>query len=178
MAFQNLRTGSTVYAFYKDNSPRLEIGQVIADPEFHAKYPQGQQLPGQNYNPVAFMNTQQEQVLKLSIKFGEKIQPFDGLKPTADIQDCGNGLFLSCNREAINAEVIAYKQLSDIALNPDVLATHKTISENCADIIAKINPEVAERQRIEAENKELKKELLEMKGMIGRLLEQLEGPSK
>ena len=33
MAFQNLRTGSTVYIFHKDNSPKLEIGQVIAEPK-------------------------------------------------------------------------------------------------------------------------------------------------
>lgn len=186
MAFQNLRTGSTVYAFYKSNSPQLEVGQVIADPELRVKYPVGQQVPGQNYNPMNFMGNQpQEQVVKLSIRFGEKIQPIDGLRPTADIQDCGNGLILSCNREAINAEVIAYKQLSDSALAPEVLAAHKAISENCADIIAKLNPEVAERQRLEIENKKLREELLsikaetsEVKGMLSNLLEQLGGPSK
>lgn len=39
MAFQNLRTGSTVYIFHKDNSPKLEIGQVIAEPKIRQKYP-------------------------------------------------------------------------------------------------------------------------------------------
>jgi len=186
MAFQNLRTGSTVYAFYKSNLPQLEVGQVIADPELRTKYPIGQQAPGQTYNPMNFMGAQpQEQVAKLSIRFGEKIQPIDGLRPNADIQDCGNGLILSCSREAINAEVIAYKQLSDNALDPEVLAIHKTISGNCADIIAKLNPEVAERQRLETENKKLREELMsikaetsEVKGMLSSLLEQLGSPVK
>ena len=37
MAFQNLRTGSTVYIFHKDSSPKLKIGQVIAEPKIRQK---------------------------------------------------------------------------------------------------------------------------------------------
>ena len=184
MAFQNLRTGSTVYAFTKSNSPQFEIGQVIADPEIHAKYPQQGISPGQVYNPPSFMPpAPQEQVVKLTIRFGEKIQPIDRLTPTADIQDCGNGLFISCSRDAINAEVLSYKQISDNALAPQVLETHKQISSKCAEIINQLNPEIAERQRLEAENKKLREELSviksetsEMKGMLSDLLAQLGSP--
>jgi len=182
MAFQNLRTGSTIYAFTKSNSPQFEVGQVVADPELRAKYPNpnAAPTPGQVYNAPPFLPQPQEQVVKLSIRFGEKIQPIDGLSPTADIQDCGNGLFISCSREAINAEIAAYKQLSDNAIAPKILEMHKHISERCADILTKLNPEVAERQRLEAENKKLREELQvlrgetsEMKGMLSTLLEQL-----
>ncbi len=183
MAFQNLRTGSTVYAFYKNNSPQLEIGQIVADPEFRAKYP-NPSAPGQVYNLPSYTQPQ-EQVVKLSIRIGEKIQPVDGLRPTAEIQDCGNGLIISCSRDAINAEVMAYKQLSDNAIDPNVIATHREISERCSDILLKINPEVAERQRLETENKKLRDELRaiktetsEVKGMLNTLLEQLGGPTK
>ncbi len=185
MAFQNLRAGSTVYAFTKSTSPQFEIGQVIADPEIRTKYPAVPAIPGQGFNaPSPFMPNQQEKVVKLSIKFGEKIQPIDGLFPTADIQDCGNGLFLSCSREAINAEVIAYKQLSDSALAPSVIDTHKRISERCAQILTEINPEVAERQRLEQENKKLRDEMQairaetrDVKQMMSSLLAQLGSPS-
>lgn len=184
-SFQNLRTGSTVYAFYKSNSPQFEVGQVVAEPEFKAKYPSNLANPGTTYNPASFLPRSQEQVIKLTIRFGEKIQPIEGLKPTAEIQDCGNGLFLSTSREAINAEVVAYKQLSDNAIDPAVIAAHREISECCANILLKINPEVAERQRLEAENKKLRDELraiktetTEVKGMLNSLLEQLGGPVK
>lgn len=181
MAFQNLRAGSTVYAFTKSASPQFEIGQVVADPEVRTKYPTVQPIPGQGFAaPPPFMPNQQEKVVKLSVKFGEKIQPIDGLSPIADIQDCGNGLFLSCSREAINAEVISYKQLSDSALAPSVLDTHKHISERCAQILSEINPEVAERQRLEQENKKLRDELQairtetgDVKQMLTTLLNQL-----
>lgn len=183
MAFQNLRTGSTIYAFTKSDSPQFEVGQIIAEPEIHAKYPQPVN-PGQVYNPPTFMPPPQEQVVKLTVKFGEKIQPIDRLPLTADIQDCGNGLIISCNREAINAEVLSYKQISDNALAPQVLEAHKRISSKCAEIIMQLNPEIAERQRLEAENKKLREELSviksetsEMKGMLSNLLAQLGGPS-
>lgn len=185
MAFQNLRTGSTVYAFTKSNSPQLEVGQVVSDPELRTKYPNTAPAPGQVYNAPPFLPPPQEQVVKLPIRFGEKIQPIDGLSPTADIQDCGNGLFISCSREAINAEVVAYKQMSDNAIAPKVIEMHQHISQRCADILIKLNPEVAERQRLEAENKKLRDELKvlrgetsEMKGMLSSLLEQLGSPVK
>lgn len=162
MAFQNLKTGNTVYAFTKSNPPTFEIGQVIADAEVHTKYPQQNPVPGQMF-PGFMPSPPQEQAVKLSIRFGEKIQPIDNLMPTADIQDCGNGLFLSCSREAINAEVFAFKQLSDNAIAPKVIEMHQINSQVCTDIITKLNPEIAEKQRLEAENQKLREELQTIK---------------
>ena len=143
MAFQNLRTGSTVYIFHKDNSPKLEIGQVIAKPKIRQKYPIP--TPGQPY--AGFMPQQQEQVVDLSIKIGDKVQPIEGLTPSTDIQDCGNGLFVSCNRDAVNAEVAAYMHNSEVAIADDVINAHRQIIESCKNIMVVLNPEIAERQR-------------------------------
>lgn len=65
------------------------------------------------------MPQQQEQVVDLSIKIGDKVQPIEGLTPSTDIQDCGNGLFVSCNRDAVNAEVAAYMHNSEVAIADD-----------------------------------------------------------
>lgn len=175
MAFQNLRTGSTIYLFYKTNSPRLDVGQIINEPKFRQKYPVS--TPGQPYS-VGYMPQPQEQVIDLSIKIGEKIQPIEGLSPTSDIQDCGAGLFVSCSRDAINAEIASHMHNSEVAIASDTIAMHQQIISSCKDIMVSINPEIAERQKIEAENKELKAELREMKGMMATLLEQLGGPIK
>ena len=70
MAFQNLRTGSTVYIFHKDNSPKLEIGQVIAEPKIRQKYPIP--TPGQPY--AGFMPQQQEQVDSMLAKYGVTLE--------------------------------------------------------------------------------------------------------
>lgn len=128
---------------------------------------------------------QQEQVVDLSIKIGDKVQPIEGLTPSTDIQDCGNGLFVSCNRDAVNAEVAAYMHNSEVAIADDVINAHRQIIESCKNIMVVLNPEIAERQRLEKENSELKTQLKElyksqseMKGMMASLLEQLGSPIK
>lgn len=183
MAFQNLRTGSTVYIFHKDNSPKLEIGQVIAEPKIRQKYPIPIPTPGQPY--AGFMPQQQEQVVDLSIKIGDKVQPIEGLTPSTDIQDCGNGLFVSCNRDAVNAEVAAYMHNSEVAIADDVINAHRQIIESCKNIMVVLNPEIAERQRLEKENSELKTQLKElyklqseMKGMDGLFVRAIGKPHK
>lgn len=175
MAFQNLRNGSTVYIFYKTNDPKLDIGQVINEPKLRPKFP----LPNSAQPfPTTYMPQQHEQVVDLSIKIGDRIQPIEGLNPGLDIQDCGNGLFVSCNREAVNAEVAAYMHNSEVAISNDTLNAHRRIVENCKGIMVQLNPEIGERQRIESENKELKKEIKEMKEMMATLLEQLGSSTK
>lgn len=175
MAFKDLRQGSTVYFFYKTNTPRLDIGQITSDLNVRQKYSAPSQ--SQPFIPT-YPPPQQEQVVDMTVKLPDKVQPVEGLAATADTQDCGNGLIISCSRDAINAEVQAYKQISDNALAEETLAVHRQISENCAAILSQLNPEVAERQRMEAENKELKKEMSEMKKMMQTLLDQLGSPGK
>lgn len=121
----------------------------------------------------------------MSIKIGDKVQPIEGLTPSTDIQDCGNGLFVSCNRDAVNAEVAAYMHNSEVAIADDVINAHRQIIESCKNIMVTLNPEIAERQRLEKENSELKTQLKElyksqseMKGMMASLLEQLGSPVK
>lgn len=180
MAFQNLRNGSTVYILYKTNDPKLEIGQVLGEPKIRQKFPLN---GGQPYPTPQFMPQQQEQVVDLSIKIGEKVQPVEGLTPNIDIQDCGNGLFVSCSRDAINAEVAAFMHNSEVAISDETISAHRTIVNNCKQIMMQLNPEIADRQRIEQENKELRNQLeglrksqREMKDMMTTLLEQLGSP--
>lgn len=153
----------------------------IKKPKIRQKYPIP--TPGQPY--TGFMPQQQEQVVDLSIKIGDKVQPIEGLTPSTDIQDCGNGLFVSCNRDAVNAEVAAYMHSSEVAIADEVINAHRQIIESCKNIMVTLNPEIAERQRLEKENSELKTQLKElyksqseMKGMMASLLEQLGSPVK
>lgn len=180
MAFQNLRTGSTIYAFYKGDNPRVEIGQLMSDPEVYDKYPLNQAGQMSYQQPFMPQPQPQEKAVKLTVRFGEKIQPIERLTPTADIQDCGNGMMLSCSKDAINAEVLAYKQISDNAISENVISMHKVRSKACEDIIASLNPEIQERQRLEDENRRLRDELSsikaetsDMKSMLGELLAQI-----
>lgn len=178
MAFQNLKPGSTVYIFRRTEDPALEIGQVVGDIEIVDKYPMPTQ-PSQFPNYPNFTPTPQstEKIVNLNLKLEDGKQiPIKKLSPTADIEDCGNGVLVSCSREAINAEIVAYKQISDMALADATLNAHRTIIKNCAVILSRLNPEIAERQAAEKEKQEMKKELNELKGMVRTLLEQLGSP--
>lgn len=167
MTFRNLKTGSTLYIFHKDNSPKLEVGVLTADPEIKQKTQQNpQQAMFPNYIPQ-----QAEQVVNLTVRIGERIVPVQGLTPSAVIQDCGNNIFVSCSRDAINTEVVSHKQTSDLALDEELLAVHRIISNNCKGIMAQLNPEIAERERIEQENKELRDEIKTINGKIDSLIE-------
>ena len=181
MAFQNLRNGSTVYLLYKTNDPKLDIGQVLGEPKIRQKFP----INAQPYPTPQYMPQPQEQVLDLSIKIGDKVQPVEGLTPNTDTQDCGNGLLISCSRDAVNAEVAAFMHNSEVAISEETLKAHQTIVNNCKQIMMQLNPEIAERQRLEVENRELKGEIKrlsdsqkEMKEMMATLLEQLGSPVK
>lgn len=173
MTFKTLRTGSTLYVFHKDNAPRLEVGQLASDPEIRQKHPIAPPQGVMGSYP-SYMPQTTEQVVDLSAKIAEKTIPIKGLNPMADIEDCGGGVFVSCSRDAINAEIAAYKHISDLALSEETLGVHRTISGNCSEIMARLNPEIAERQRMEQENQDLKKEIKDMKSMLDSIMKGLE----
>lgn len=173
MTFKTLRTGSTLYVFHKDNAPRLEVGQLASDPEIRQKHPIAPPQGVMGSYP-SYMPQTTEQVVDLSVKIAEKTIPIKGLNPMADIEDCGGGVFVSCSRDAINAEIAAYKHISDLALSEETLGVHRTISGNCSEIMARLNPEIAERQRMEQENQDLKKEIKDMKSMLDSIMKGLE----
>ena len=97
MSFQNLRKGGTLIVFHKDHKPYVEFGQVVDDPKPRDKY-DFKNKP-QQFNP--YYPQQQEQVIDLSVKIGENITNFQGLPLFADMQDFGNGLIISCSKDAI-----------------------------------------------------------------------------
>ena len=84
-----------------------------------------------------------------------------------------------------NGYVTKYMHNSEVAIADDVINAHRQIIESCKNIRVVLNPEIAERQRLEKENSELKTQLKElresqseMKSMMASLLEQLGSPVK
>ena len=170
MSFQNLRKGGTLIVFHKDHKPYVEFGQVVDDPKPRDKY-DFKNKP-QQFNP--YYPQQQEQVIDLSVKIGENITNFQGLPLFADMQDFGNGLIISCSKDAINAEIVSLQQISENVLSPQNLEMHKSIIEGCKEAITVLNPEIAERKKADEENKALRQELSELKAMMAKFLKSME----
>ncbi len=148
MPFQNLRVNSQFYILHKDGTPYVEVGAIAG---VSNPVPDGTQ-------PVMFG------------------QP---MKMVADIADAnfpgGGNMVISGSRESMNSEVAAMRNRSAEILRS--IDHHRAIVDACGKMMEILNPEFAERQRQEAENKALREEISELKAMMAELLKPAERPS-
>lgn len=84
-------------------------------------------------------------------------------------------MVISGSRESMNSEVAAMRNRSAEILRS--IDHHRAIVDACGKMMEILNPEFAERQRQEAENKALREEISELKAMMAELLKPAERPS-
>ncbi len=165
MSFQTLRMNAPIFVLHKDQTPYIEIGTVASVSSPVPKHPQ----------PPIF-GQMQEMVVDISARIGDQIVNLQKLPATGDVGDFGNNIVVSCSREAMNAEVSSMRQRSIDTLNS--IEAHKATIAGCDKILETLNPEYAERQKQEAENRELRNEVKELKQMMAELLRGVEKPPK
>lgn len=151
--FQSLRNQSQVYVFFKGAAPRVEIGTV----KDVSKTP----APNQFAMPImAYGQQPREETLNVTVTVNGQDIEFQSVPYLADVMDYpSRGLFLSDNKDAINAEVSSYQNLSEVALSEDTKKYHMGIIDGCKQIREKLNPEYAAQQaqqgQIDALNEKL-----------------------
>lgn len=161
--FQSLRQNSQIYIFHKGNQPSLEIGTITNVPIAKPKYALPQTF-GQG----------QEMVVDLSVKINNQLVNYTGLPATQDIADSysnGEAIVISDNREAMNAEILSYKQKSMDAINS--IDQHKQIISGCEQILNSLNPEYAEKRQQQNEITTLKTQMSEMSQNLSALTEMM-----
>ena len=151
MAFQNLRNGNQLFILHKDSVPTLEIGKVT-----------NVSVPIPKYGNPGIYN--QETVVDIIVEENGQTTNFQKLPAVGEIADFGNSIVISCNKEAMNSEVLSMKQRSQDIINS--IETHKNIIKGCDEIISKLNPEIIERQKREEENRALREEINSLKEMF------------
>ena len=151
MAFQNLRNGNQLFILHKDSIPTLEIGKVT-----------NVSVPIPKYGNPGIYN--QEMVVDIMVEENGQTTNFQKLPATGEIADFGNSIVISCNKEAMNSEVLSMKQRSQDIINS--IETHKNIIKGCDEIISKLDPEIVERQKREEENRALREEINSLKEMF------------
>lgn len=161
--FQSLRQNSQIYIFHKGNNPILEIGSVTNTPIAKPKYA----VPPTFGQP-------QEMVVDLIVKVNNQLINYNSLPAQLDIADSfsnGESIVISDNREAMNAEIINFKQKSvDVINNIDI---HKKIIEGCESILNSLNPEYAEKRQQQNEISELKGQMASMSQSLAALSEMI-----
>lgn len=140
-------------------------------------------IPQPKYKVPINFGQPQEMVVDLVVKVGNTFSNYNGLPASAEIADTyynGDSVVISDNREAMNAEILNYKQKSiDIVNSIDL---HKSIIVGCDEILQNLNPEFAEKQQQQAELSELRqqvqdisKNMMELMSVNKSLMEHLNG---
>ena len=156
MAFQNLRNNHQIYVLRKNITPTLEIGKVT-----HISVPVPKYGASSMYNDL---------VLDITAEIEGKATSFQKLPANSEIADFGNNVVIAVSKEAMNSEVMSMKQRSVDILNS--IEQHRSIIDGCDEILQVLNPEIAEKQRQEQENKALREEINSLREMFSEFMNQ------
>jgi hypothetical protein len=154
MAFQNLRNNHQIYILHKDAAPTLEIGKVT-----HVSIPVPKYGTNSMYNDL---------ILDITAEVEGKTTNFQKLPANSEIADFGNNIVVAISKEAMNSEVMSMKQRSMDIINS--IEQHQSIINGCDEILHILNPEIAEKQRQEQENKALREEINSLKEMFSEFM--------
>ena len=169
MPFQNLRVNSEFFVLHKDGTPYIEVGSVVGV---------SNPVPEFLQQPIPY-GQPPKMVVDITIKVGEQTVTFQKIPAMSDIADAnfpgGGNMVISGSRESMNSEVAAMRNRSAEILRS--IDHHRAIVDACGKMMEILNPEFAERQRQEAENKALREEISELKAMMAELLKPAERPS-
>ena len=156
MAFQNLRNNHQIYILKKDAVPTLSIGKVT-----------NVSVPVPKYGNTSMYN---DLVLDITADVDGNSTNFQKIPANGEIADFGNSVVIATNKDAMNSEVMSMKQRS-----MDILSSveqHQSIIQGCDEILQVLNPEIAEKQRQEQENKALREEINSLKELVSDFINQ------
>lgn len=154
MTFQNLRNNHQIYILHKDTIPTLEIGKIT-----------NVSVPVPKYSNTSMYN---DLVLDICVDVEGKPINLQKLPANSEIADFGNSLVVAINKEAMSNEVSSMKQRSLDIINS--IEQHQNVIKGCDEILRVLNPEIAEKQRQEEENKALREEINSLKEMFSEFI--------
>ena len=157
MAFQNLRNNHQIYILHKDANPTLEIGKIT-----------NISVPVPKYGNTSMYN---DLVLDITADVDGKPTNFQKIPANSEIADFGNSVVIATTKQAMNSEVVSMKQRSLDILNS--VEQHQRIIQGCDEILQILNPEIAEKQKQEQENRQLREEINSLKQMFQEFLKQV-----
>ena len=156
MTFQNLRNNHQIYILHKDVNPTLEIGKVT-----------NVTLPVPKYGNASMYN---DLILDITADVDGKSTNFQKIPANSEIADFGNNIVIAINKQAMNSEVMSMKQKSLDIINS--VEHHQSIVQGCDKILEILNPEIAENQKQEQENRALREEINSLKDMFSEFMKQ------
>ncbi|WP_297448727.1 hypothetical protein [uncultured Alistipes sp.] len=168
--FQSARVNQPIYILYKEAVPRLEIGSITQVTQPMVKFP-----------TIPQYGQPQEHVVDVHANVGGAQRQFQQLSANKETADFGAGnVFVSINRDAMNAEIENLKKASEEHLRRVDEERQKIVKYD--EILMQLNPEFAEKQRQEQEIATLKNQVAQLaqtnsnlESMMARLMDKLDG---
>lgn len=162
--FSNLRQGSLFYILQKGEKPELKVGQIVSvsnpAPKYNTTF-----VPGQQFNGI-------ETTVDVTVKIGEENMDFKQLPSNLSIANFGqNGVVVSENRDAMNAEVEAMLRTSRQIL--DSVPFHESVIGFCDLILRQLNPQFAKEKEQEEKIGTLEQKVSGMEGTLTDIKEML-----
>lgn len=140
--FSSLRPDNTFYILHKGETPTLDIASVV-----------------NVSNPVPKYNTTFqpqlgtiETTVDVKVHVGDETVDFKQLPSNLSIATLNNNIVVSDDRSAMNAEIES--MLNNSRKIIDSVDYHKSVIENCENLLVTLNPNIAkEKQQEEKINK-------------------------
>lgn len=161
--FQSLRANSQIYIYRKGNKPFIELGYLVNSPTPRVKFPNQPFIPNQEY------------VVDLNIKIGEKTELFSNVPANLEVAECyfnNEAVILYTNKDSISADLSVLKQKSIDIINS--VPYHEELVKSYDEMLKGLNPEIVQKELQD-------KEITELKGKVDNLtcsVEQLMAANK
>ena len=123
-------------------------------------------LPVPKYGNNSMYN---DLVLDITVDVNGNNINFQKIPANSEIADFGNNTVISINKQAMSSEVMSMKQKS---LDINSREQNEVVVKGCDEILEILNPEIAEKQRQEQENKALREEINSLKEMFSEFINQ------
>ena len=124
-------------------------------------------VPVPKYGNTSMYN---DLVIDITADVDGKSTNFQKIPANGEIADFGNNIVIASSKEAMSNEVMSMKQRSLDILNS--IEQHQSIVSGCDEILQILNPEIAEKQRQEQENKAIREEINSLKEMFSEFMNQ------
>jgi len=159
--FSSLRQDGIIYVLDKRNVPTLVVGRVSAVsnpvPKYSTNFPQ--------------MGNMMETTVDITVNIDNTTTEFKKVPSNLSIYG-ENGVVISESKEAMMAEVESVQNASKKAL--DMIDYHNKVIPACDEIIAKLNPSIANNKAQEAKISQLENQVSSMSAALSKMNDMLE----
>lgn len=158
--FQSLRSNSQIYVYRKGTKHSIELGYLVTTPTPRVKFPNQPFIPNQEY------------VVDLNVKIGDKTELFSNIPANLDVAECyfnNESAILYTNKDNLSADLSVLKQKSIDVINS--VPYHEDLVVQYDELLKGLNPEIIQKELQDKEINDLKGKVDDLSLNVKELME-------